>query len=146
MGVKEKNDFFRPDVTFGVDARWLLNRFNDGKKISRDRPSGSLLIPFGVRYCPQGLREGAQGWGTDLARAFLRANSVVRRANDFGMPKYRRKTPFFTYPNFNLLCIFKIRRITSLVEPFHFGSCGENSLIFQLRPIFTPKELCSFSY
>ena len=47
-----------PDVAFGVDARWLLNRFKNGKKISRNRPSGSLLLPLEVRNCPQGLREG----------------------------------------------------------------------------------------
>ena len=51
-GGQGKKYFFRPDVTFGVDARWLLNRFKDGKEISRDRPSGSLSIPFWVQYCP----------------------------------------------------------------------------------------------
>ena len=35
-GQKKRNDFFRSDVKFGVDARWLLNRFKNGKKISRD--------------------------------------------------------------------------------------------------------------
>ena len=55
--------FFRPDVTFGVDARCLLNRLKDGKKISRERPSGSLLLPFRVRYCPQWLREGGSKMG-----------------------------------------------------------------------------------
>ena len=50
----------RPDVAFGVGARRLLNRSKDRKKISRNRPSGSLLPPFGVRNCPQGLREEVQ--------------------------------------------------------------------------------------
>ena len=62
-GQRKKNDFFRPDVTFGVDAQWLLHRFKDEKKISRDRPSGSLLPPFRVRYCPCGLREGGSKMG-----------------------------------------------------------------------------------
>ena len=87
MGVKEKKRFFRPDVTFGVDARWLPHRFKDGKKISRDRPSGNLLPPFRVRYYPYGLREGVQKWGKVLARDFLRANSFLRRTNDIGMRK-----------------------------------------------------------
>ena len=62
-GQRKKNFFFRPDFTFGVDARWLLNRFENGKKISRDRSSGSHLLPFGVRYCPQGAREGGSKMG-----------------------------------------------------------------------------------
>ena len=33
------------------------------KKISRDQPSGSLLPPFRVRYCPQWLREGGSKMG-----------------------------------------------------------------------------------
>ena len=47
-GSKKKNYFFRPDVTFEVDAQWLLNRCKDGKKILRDRPSGSRFPPFRV--------------------------------------------------------------------------------------------------
>ena len=61
LGVK--NDFFQSDPTFEVNARWLLSRFKKRKKISRDRPTGSLLPPFGVRYCPQGLRAGVSKMG-----------------------------------------------------------------------------------
>ena len=57
------------------------------KKISRDRPSGSLLPPFWVRYCPQWHRDGGSKMGKVLAHAFLHANSVLRRAKDFRMPK-----------------------------------------------------------
>ena len=53
-GQSKKMIFFRPDFTFRVDVRWLLNRFKDGKKISRDRPSGSLLLPFGGTILPAG--------------------------------------------------------------------------------------------
>ena len=77
----------RPDVAFEGDARWLLNRFKNGKKISRNRPSGSLLLLLEVRNFPQALREGGSKWGKVLARASLRANSVLRWANDFRMPK-----------------------------------------------------------
>ena len=87
MGVKGKMIVSRPDVASGLDAQWLLNRFKNGKKISRKRPSGSLLPPFGVRNCPRGFVRGAQKWGKILACAFLRANSVLRRANDLRMSK-----------------------------------------------------------
>ena len=50
-GGQKKNYFFRPDVTFEVDAQWLLNRC---------KSYGSRLPPFRVRYCPQRLREGVQ--------------------------------------------------------------------------------------
>ena len=115
MGVKEKKYFFRPDVTFEVDAQWLLNRCEDGKKILRDRPSGSRLPPFRVRYCPQGLREGVQKCGKVLAHAFLCANSVLRWANDFGMPKIDVKPHFLPIPT--LICylfsIFEEQRAIS---------------------------------
>ena len=86
MGVREKNDFFRPDVPFGVDARCLLNRLKDGKRFQETDPLG-VLPPFGVRYCPQWIRDGSSNMGKALARAFLHANSVLRRAKDFRMPK-----------------------------------------------------------
>ena len=53
-GGQRKKVFFRPEVTFGVDARWLLNRFENGKKITRDRSSGSRLPPFGGTILPLG--------------------------------------------------------------------------------------------
>ena len=62
-GQRKKKFFLRPEVTFGVDARWLLNRFENRKKISRDRSPGSRLPPFGVRYCPWGLCEGGSKMG-----------------------------------------------------------------------------------
>ena len=87
MGVKEKKFFFRPEVTFGVDARWLLNRFENGKKIARDRSSGVVCHHLGYDTAPGGFVRGAQRWGKIFARAFLRANSILRRANFFGMSK-----------------------------------------------------------
>ena len=70
------------------------------KKISRDRLSGSCLPPFGVRYCPWGLHEGVQKWDKVLARAFLRPNSVLRRANGFGMSKIDVKPHVLPIPTF----------------------------------------------
>ena len=51
--------------------------------------------------------------GKVLARAFLRANSVLRRANGFGMPKIEVKPHFLPTPTLNLPFISKIQRITS---------------------------------
>ena len=47
-GGRKKNYFFRPDVTFEVDAQWLLNRCKDGKK---DFNPFLPIVPFGnIRY------------------------------------------------------------------------------------------------
>ena len=141
MGVKEKqNNFFRPDVKFEVDARWLLHPFKDGKKISRDRPSVSLLPPFTVRYCPYGLREGGSKMGRVLARTFLCANSVLRRANDFGYEKSTENHILYLFQPYFAFCLQNSKKN----EPFHFGSCGEISLISNLGPFHTKEIVLVF--
>ena len=87
MGVKKKMTFFRPDVTFGIDARCLLNPLKDGKKIQETNVLGVICRHLGYDTAPSGFLTGAQKWGKVLARAFLRVNSVLRRAKDFRMPK-----------------------------------------------------------
>ena len=56
---------------------------------------------------------GAQKWGKVLVRAYLRANSVLRRANVFGMSKIDVNPHSLPMPSFNLPFISKIQRITS---------------------------------
>ena len=86
--------------------------FKTEKSFQETDRLGVVCHHLGYDTYPRGFVRGAQKWGKILFRAFLRANSVLRHANGFGMPKLD----------------------------------GESSLIFQLRPIFTPKKSCSFSY
>ena len=117
--------------SFLFDLRLRLELMLDGystdfrtEKIFQE--NGRLRVVchhLGCDTTPGGFMRGAQKWGKILARAFFAL------------------TPFcaVTYANFNLQSISRNK------EPFFFRSCGESSLIFQLRPIFTPKKSCSFS-
>ena len=86
-GGQRKTKFFRPEVTFGVDAQWLLNRFENGKRFQETDRLGVVCHHLGYDTAPGGFVRGAQKWGKIFARAFLRANSILRRANFFGMSK-----------------------------------------------------------
>ena len=102
MGVKQKMFFF--------DLRLRLELMLDGystdfrtEKIFQE--NGRLRVVchhLRVRYCLWGLRERAQKWGKNWARAFLCANSVLRRANDFGMSKIDVKP--YSLPIPTLIC------------------------------------------
>ena len=71
MGVKEKNDYFRPKVTFGVEPRCLLNRLKDGKKIFKETNLLGVICCH-LRYdtAPSGFVTGVQKSGKVLANAF----------------------------------------------------------------------------
>ena len=57
---------------------------------------------LGYNTAPGGFVRGAKEWGKVLARAFLRANSVLYRANGFGMSKLYVKPHSLLTPS--LIC------------------------------------------
>ena len=92
----------RPDVTFGVDARWLLSRFENGKDFKRLTIWESFAAIWGTILPPGaslgGFKNGVQFWPAP----FLRANSVLHQANDFSMSKIDEKPYFLPIPT--LIC------------------------------------------
>ena len=99
--VREKNRFF-------VDLRLRLELILDGhatdfKTEKRFQETDRLAVVcdhLGYDTTPGGFVRGAQGWGKLLGRLFLRANSVLRGANSFGMSKIDVKLPFFPISTF----------------------------------------------
>ena len=86
-GQRKKSFFF--------DLRLRLELMLDGwstdlkkeKRFQETDRLGVVCHHLGYDTAPGGFVRGAQKWGKIFARAFLRANSILRRANFFGMSK-----------------------------------------------------------
>ena len=77
----------------------------DFRTEKRFQKNGHLRVVchnLGCDTTPGGFVRGAQKWGKILARSFLCANSVFRRANGFGMSKIDVKPYFLSIPT--LIC------------------------------------------
>ena len=88
MGVKEKKSFFF-DLTLRLELMLdgYSTNFKTEKRFEEINYLGVICHHLGYDTALRGLMRGAQKWGKILARAFLRANSVLRHANGFGMSK-----------------------------------------------------------
>ena len=88
MGVKRKKDFF-----FDLSLRLELmldgysTDFKTEKRFQKTDRLGVVCHHLEYDTAPGGFVRGAQKWDKALARAFLRANSILRRANGFKMSK-----------------------------------------------------------
>ena len=86
-GQRKKKFFF--------DLRLRLELMLDGcqtdstteKRFQETDRLGVVCHHLGYDTAPGSFVRGAQKWGKIFARAFLRANSILRRANSFGMSK-----------------------------------------------------------
>ncbi len=65
-GLKKNVPIFLPEVTFGVNAPWLLDQFQNGKNFTRANSSANLITKFGIGYRLQGLRAGALKMGVNF--------------------------------------------------------------------------------
>ena len=76
--------------------------FRTKKRFKETDRVGVVCHHLGHDTTPGGFMRGAQKWGKCLARAYLRANSVLRRANAFGMSKIDIKPHSLPMPS--LIC------------------------------------------
>ena len=77
----------------------------DFRTEKRFQENGRLRVVchhLGCDTAPGGFVRGAQKWRKILARTFLFTNSVLRRANDFGMSKIDVKS--YSLPIPTLIC------------------------------------------
>ena len=114
MGVKEKEKFF-------LDLRLRLELMLDGystdfrtkKRLKGTDRVGVVCHHLGYDTTPGGFVRGAKKWDKVLACAYLRANSVLHRANAFGMSKIDVKPHSLPMPSLICHLFPKIQRITS---------------------------------
>ena len=72
--------------------------FRTEKRFQENGRLRAVCHHLGCDTAPGGFVRGAQKWGKILARAFLCANSVLRRANDSGMSKIDVKPYSLPFP------------------------------------------------
>ena len=103
MGVKgKKSIFFDPTLRLELMLDGYSTNFKTEKRFQKHGCLGVVCHHFGYDTAPRGLVRGAQIWGKILARAFLRANSVLRHANGFGMSKINVKP--YSLPKATFIC------------------------------------------
>ena len=74
----------------------------DRKRFQETDHLGVFWRHLGYDTAPRGFMSGVEKLDKVLARAFSRSNSVLRRANDFGMPKIDVKP--HSLPTPTLIC------------------------------------------
>ena len=86
MGVKEKNDFFDLTLRLELMLNGYSTEFKTEKSFQETDRLGVVCHHLGYDTYLRGFVRGAQIWVKFCPAPFC-ANSVLRHANGFGMPK-----------------------------------------------------------
>ena len=99
-GVKQKKFFFALRLRLELMLDGYSTDFRTEKRFQENGRQRVVCHHLRFDTAPGGFVRGAQKWGNILAHAFLCANSVLRRANGFGMSKIDIKPYSLPMPTF----------------------------------------------
>ena len=102
MGSNKRKFFFDLSLRLELMLGGYSTDFKTEKRFQETDHLGVVCHHLEYDTASGGFVRRAQKWGKVLARAFLRANSILRRANGFRMSKIDVKPHFLPIPT--LIC------------------------------------------
>ena len=97
-GQRKETIFFDLTLRLELTLDGYQTDLRTEKRFQENDHLGVFCCHVGYDSVPRGFVKGTQKWGKVLGRAFLHANSVLRRANYFGMPKIDVKSHSLPIP------------------------------------------------